>query len=106
MRNRARGNPNLRSRHDCAGAFVNDHARGGVGCDFDGFEAGEKIDGMFFQTFRDQHANGGWINRFGAVGKLFIDRIKPLKRTLLKGKLEKISKGLVDVDYKMKFPKV
>ena len=38
-------------------------------------------------------------------GKLFIDRIKPLKRTLLKGKLEKISKGLVDVDYKMRFPK-
>ena len=38
-------------------------------------------------------------------GKLFIDHIKPLKRSLLKGKLEKISKGLVDVDYKMRFPK-
>jgi peptide deformylase len=38
-------------------------------------------------------------------GKLFIDRIKPLKRTLLKGKLDKISKGQVDVSYKMRFPK-
>lgn len=38
-------------------------------------------------------------------GKLFIDHIKPLKRSLLKGKLEKISKGDVDVSYKMKFPK-
>jgi peptide deformylase len=39
-------------------------------------------------------------------GKLFIDRIKPLKKTLLKGKLDKISKGIVEVDYKMKFPKL
>jgi peptide deformylase len=38
-------------------------------------------------------------------GKLFIDHIKPLKRNLLKGRLEKISKGDVDVNYKMKFPK-
>lgn len=38
-------------------------------------------------------------------GKLFIDYLPPLKKTLLKGKLEKISKGLVDVNYKMKFPK-
>jgi peptide deformylase len=38
-------------------------------------------------------------------GKLFIDHLKPLKRSLLKGKLDKISKGMVDVDYKMKFPK-
>jgi len=39
-------------------------------------------------------------------GKLFIDHLKPLKKSLLKGKLEKISKGQVDVDYKMKFPKL
>lgn len=38
-------------------------------------------------------------------GKLFIDHLKPLKRTLLKGKLENISKGKVQVDYKMRFPK-
>ena len=38
-------------------------------------------------------------------GKLFIDHLKPLKRSLLKGRLDKISKGIVDVSYKMKFPK-
>ena len=38
-------------------------------------------------------------------GKLFIDHIKPLRRSLLKSKLEKISKGDIDVSYKMKFPK-
>ena len=40
------------------------------------------------------------------IGKLFIDHLKPLKKNLLKGKLDKISKGIVDVEYKMKFPKV
>ena len=38
-------------------------------------------------------------------GKLFIDHIKPLKRTLLKRKLDDISKGKVNVDYRMLFPK-
>ncbi len=38
-------------------------------------------------------------------GKLFIDHLKPLKRTLLKRKLEDISKGKVNVDYRMVFPK-
>ena len=38
-------------------------------------------------------------------GKLFIDHIKPLKRTLMKRKLEDISRGKVDVDYRMVFPK-
>ena len=38
-------------------------------------------------------------------GKLFIDHIKPLKRTLLKRKLDDISKGKVKVDYRMVFPK-
>jgi peptide deformylase len=38
-------------------------------------------------------------------GKLFIDHIKPLRRSLLKSKLEKISKGDIEVSYKMKFPK-
>ncbi len=34
-------------------------------------------------------------------GKLFIDYIKPLKRKLLKGKLDDISKGKIKVDYRM-----
>jgi peptide deformylase len=38
-------------------------------------------------------------------GKLFIDYMKPLKRKLLKGKLDDISKGRIQVDYKMLFPK-
>ena len=38
-------------------------------------------------------------------GKLFIDYIKPLKRTLLKRKLSDISKGKINVDYRMIFPK-
>jgi len=38
-------------------------------------------------------------------GKLFIDYLKPLKRSLLKRKLDDISKGKVDVDYRMVFPK-
>lgn len=37
-------------------------------------------------------------------GKLFIDHISPLKRKLIKGKLNDISKGKVNVDYKMLFP--
>lgn len=38
-------------------------------------------------------------------GKLFIDYLKPLKRTLMKRKLDDISKGKVKVDYRMLFPK-
>lgn len=38
-------------------------------------------------------------------GKLFIDHIKPLKRKLLKRKLDDISKGKIKVDYRMVFPK-
>ena len=38
-------------------------------------------------------------------GKLFIDYLKPLKRKLLKGKLDDITKGKIKVDYKMVFPK-
>ena len=37
-------------------------------------------------------------------GILFTDRILPLKNKLLKGKLQAISKGKVDVKYKMSFP--
>ena len=38
-------------------------------------------------------------------GKLFIDYISPLKRKLLKRKLDDISKGNISTDYKMLFPK-
>jgi peptide deformylase len=38
-------------------------------------------------------------------GKLFIDRISLLKRKLIKGKLDDISRGKVRVDYRMMFQK-
>jgi peptide deformylase len=37
-------------------------------------------------------------------GKLFTDKLSPLRRRLIEKKLNDISKGIVDVDYKMKFP--
>ena len=38
-------------------------------------------------------------------GKLLIDHVNPLKRKLLKRKLNDISKGIVDIDYKIKIVK-
>ncbi|MCW3073813.1 MAG: peptide deformylase [Flaviaesturariibacter sp.] len=38
-------------------------------------------------------------------GRLFIDHLSPLKRKLLKRKLDAISRGEIRVDYKMLFPK-
>lgn len=37
-------------------------------------------------------------------GILFTDKLNPIKKRFLKNKLENISKGFVDVKYKMKFP--
>lgn len=37
-------------------------------------------------------------------GKLFTDRISPLRRRLLTGKLNDISKGKISIGYKMRFP--
>lgn len=37
-------------------------------------------------------------------GILFTDKLSPLKKRLIKGKLSNISKGKVQVDYRMKFP--
>ena len=39
-------------------------------------------------------------------GILFTDKLSSLKKRLLKKKLENISKGKVDVDYRMKFPNI
>ncbi len=38
-------------------------------------------------------------------GKLFIDYLKPLRKKMLQGKINDISKGKVKVDYKMSFSK-
>jgi peptide deformylase len=37
-------------------------------------------------------------------GKLFTDKLSPLRRAMLKSKLDSISRGAVKVDYRMKFP--
>lgn len=39
-------------------------------------------------------------------GILFVDKLAPLKRKLLQGKLTDISRGKVRTDYKMRFPKL
>jgi peptide deformylase len=39
-------------------------------------------------------------------GRLFTDKLSPLRKRLIEKKLTDISKGIVDVDYKMKFPAV
>jgi peptide deformylase len=37
-------------------------------------------------------------------GIMFVDRINPLKKRLINGKLNSISRGKVDIDYKIKIP--
>ncbi len=37
-------------------------------------------------------------------GKLLTDRLSPLRKAMIKNRLDAISKGMVKVDYKMKFP--
>lgn len=39
-------------------------------------------------------------------GKLFIDKISPIKKRLIAKKLDAITKGLIKPDYKMKYPAV
>jgi peptide deformylase len=39
-------------------------------------------------------------------GKLFTDKLSPLRKRLIEKKLNDISKGIVDVEYRMKFPAV
>jgi peptide deformylase len=37
-------------------------------------------------------------------GKLFTDKLSPLRKRLLEKRLNDISRGIVKVEYKMKFP--
>ncbi|MDB5121367.1 MAG: Peptide deformylase [Sphingobacteriales bacterium] len=37
-------------------------------------------------------------------GKLFTDKLSPLRKAMLKSRLDSISKGNIKVDYKMKYP--
>lgn len=56
----------------------------------------EQYDGMKARIIQHEYDHN--------IGKLFIDHLSDFKRTLLKGKLNDISKGKIDVDYRMRFP--
>jgi peptide deformylase len=56
----------------------------------------ESFDGLMARVIQHEYDH--------IEGKLFTDRINPLRKTMLRGKLDAIAKGLVKVDYKMKFP--
>ncbi len=57
----------------------------------------EEIDGLLARVIQHEYDH--------LDGILFTDRLSSLKKRLLKRKLENISKGKVNVDYRMKFPK-
>jgi peptide deformylase len=57
----------------------------------------EKFDGIIARVIQHEYDH--------LEGILFTDHLSPLKKRLLKGKLNDISKGIVDVNYKMRFPK-
>ena len=67
-------------------------------------------------TYQDEHLNTHTESYSGLAariiqheydhieGILFTDKLSTLKKRLLKNRLEKISKGKINVDYKMRFP--
>ncbi|MCF8257405.1 MAG: peptide deformylase [Flavobacteriales bacterium] len=57
----------------------------------------EKYDGLVARVIQHEYDH--------IEGILFVERISGLRRRLLKGKLADITKGLVDTDYRMRFPK-
>jgi peptide deformylase len=57
----------------------------------------EEFDGMIARIIQHEYDH--------VEGVLFTDKIHPIKKQFIKRKLENISKGKVNVDYKMKFPK-
>ena len=57
----------------------------------------EEIDGILARVIQHEYDH--------LEGKLFTDHLSSFKKRLLKRKLQNISKGKVNVDYRMKFPK-
>lgn len=57
----------------------------------------ESVDGLIARVVQHEYDH--------IEGVLFTDKLSSLKRRLLKKKLENISKGKINVDYRMKFPK-
>jgi len=58
----------------------------------------ETLDGLAARIFQHEFDH--------IEGILFTDKLSTLKKRLLKKKLENISKGKIDVDYRMKFPNI
>jgi len=57
----------------------------------------EEFDGLLARVIQHEYDH--------LDGILFTDHLSSFKKRLLKKKLENISKGKVNVDYRMKFPK-
>ncbi len=57
----------------------------------------EKYDGLIARVIQHEYDH--------VDGVLFTDRLNPIRKQFLKKRLDNISKGVVDIDYKMKFPK-
>jgi peptide deformylase len=58
----------------------------------------ETVDGMAARIIQHEYDH--------VEGVLFTDKLSPLKKRLIKSKLNNISKGNVKIDYKMRFPNV
>ena len=56
----------------------------------------ESFDGLIARVIQHEYDN--------IEGVLFTDKLSSLKKRLIKGRLNNISKGKVDVDYRMRFP--
>jgi len=58
----------------------------------------ETLDGLAARVFQHEYDH--------IEGILFTDKLSSLKKRILKKKLEKISAGKINVDYRMRFPKL
>lgn len=58
----------------------------------------EEFDGLIARVIQHEYDH--------IEGILFTDKLSPIRKQLLRGRLANISKGKVRVDYKMKFPKL
>ena len=58
----------------------------------------EEFDGLIARVIQHEYDH--------IEGILFTDKISTLKKRLIKGKLSNISKGKIDIDYRMRFPEL
>lgn len=56
----------------------------------------KKLSGLYARVIQHEYDH--------IEGVLFTDKLSSLKKRLIKGKLKNISKGKIDVDYRMRFP--